>query len=61
MIVLDVKPWDDTTDMAQLEKEVRSVVKDGLLWGSCTLLPCSVVSNILNMPDFAKTSAHHQT
>ena len=44
MIVLDVKPWDDTTDMAQLEKEVRSVVKDGLLWGSCTLLLCSTVS-----------------
>jgi len=37
MIVLDVKPWDDTTDMAELEKEVRSVVKDGLLWGSCEL------------------------
>lgn len=37
MIVLDVKPWDDTTDMAELEKEVRSVAKDGLLWGSCEL------------------------
>ena len=37
MIVLDVKPWDDTTDMAELEKAVRSVVKDGLLWGSCEL------------------------
>lgn len=37
MIVLDVKPWDDTTDMAELEKEVRSIVKDGLLWGSCEL------------------------
>ena len=22
-------------DMAALEKEVRSIVKDGLLWGSC--------------------------
>ncbi len=22
-------------DMAELEKEVRSIVKDGLLWGSC--------------------------
>ncbi|KAL0021898.1 hypothetical protein WJX79_000311 [Trebouxia sp. C0005] len=39
MIVLDVKPWDDTTDMAELEKEVRSVAKDGLLWGSSKLVP----------------------
>ncbi|KAL0055242.1 hypothetical protein WJX82_009291 [Trebouxia sp. C0006] len=39
MIVLDVKPWDDTTDMAELEKEVRSIVKDGLLWGSSKLVP----------------------
>lgn len=34
-IVLDVKPWDDETDMAELEKAVRSVECDGLLWGAC--------------------------
>lgn len=37
-IILDVKPWDDETDMAQLEKHVRSVAKDGLLWGSSKLV-----------------------
>ena len=35
MIIMDVKPWDDTTDMSKLEEEVRSIKKDGLLWGSC--------------------------
>lgn len=35
MIILDVKPWDDETDMAKLEAYVRSVEVDGLLWGSC--------------------------
>jgi elongation factor 1-beta len=34
MISLDVKPWDDTTDMAELEKSVRSVSLDGLVWGN---------------------------
>ncbi len=39
MIVLDVKPWDDETDMAELEKYVRSVEQDGLLWGASKLVP----------------------
>ncbi|MEE6462956.1 hypothetical protein FKM82_005712 [Ascaphus truei] len=38
-ILLDVKPWDDETDMAKLEECVRTVQMDGLLWGSSKLLP----------------------
>ncbi|XP_028823666.1 elongation factor 1-delta-like [Denticeps clupeoides] len=38
-ILLDVKPWDDETDMARLEECVRSVRADGLLWGTSRLLP----------------------
>jgi len=38
-IILDVKPWDDETDMAELEKCVRSIEMDGLLWGSSKLVP----------------------
>ncbi|XP_073451793.1 elongation factor 1-delta-like [Aquarana catesbeiana] len=38
-ILLDVKPWDDETDMAKLEECVRSVQMDGLLWGSSELVP----------------------
>ena len=34
-IILDVKPWDDETDMKQLEQEVRKIQMDGLLWGAC--------------------------
>ena len=33
-IVLDVKPWDDETDMAEVERKVRSIEADGLLWGA---------------------------
>jgi len=38
-IILDVKPWDDETDMVALENCVRSIVMDGLLWGSSKLVP----------------------
>ncbi|CAF1354409.1 unnamed protein product [Adineta ricciae] len=38
-IVLDVKPWDDETDMQELEEHVRSVELDGLLWGASQFIP----------------------
>ncbi|XP_076767639.1 elongation factor 1-delta isoform X5 [Arvicanthis niloticus] len=38
-ILLDVKPWDDETDMAQLETCVRSIQLDGLVWGASKLVP----------------------
>ncbi|XP_065132792.1 eukaryotic translation elongation factor 1 delta a (guanine nucleotide exchange protein) isoform X6 [Paramisgurnus dabryanus] len=38
-ILLDVKPWDDETDMKKLEQCVRSVQMDGLLWGASKLVP----------------------
>ncbi|KAK6483208.1 elongation factor 1-beta-like [Huso huso] len=38
-ILLDVKPWDDETDMAKLEACVRTIQMDGLLWGSSKLVP----------------------
>lgn len=38
-VILDVKPWDDETDMKELEKAVRSIEKDGLVWGVSKLVP----------------------
>ena len=37
-ILLDVKPWDDETDMAKLEECVRSIQMEGLVWGQCKYL-----------------------
>lgn len=37
-IVLDVKPWDDETDMKALETQVRTINMDGLVWGACKYL-----------------------
>ncbi|PWA97295.1 hypothetical protein CTI12_AA030020 [Artemisia annua] len=36
-ILLDVKTWDDETDMQKLEEAVRSVQMEGLMWGACKL------------------------
>ncbi|XP_073018165.1 elongation factor 1-delta-like [Primulina eburnea] len=38
-VLLDVKPWDDETDMKKLEEAVRSVQMEGLLWGASHLIP----------------------
>ncbi|KAM5315647.1 elongation factor 1-delta isoform 4-T4 [Glossophaga mutica] len=38
-LLLDVKPWDDETNMAQLEACVRSIQLDGLAWGGSKLVP----------------------
>ncbi|XP_048731505.1 elongation factor 1-delta isoform X2 [Ostrea edulis] len=38
-LVLDVKPWDDETDMAKMDEEVRKITADGLLWGQSKLVP----------------------
>ncbi|KAI9890701.1 MAG: Translation elongation factor 1 beta [Vezdaea aestivalis] len=38
IVTLDVKPWDDETDMKELEGHVRSVEKDGLVWGASKLV-----------------------
>ncbi|KAI2629813.1 putative elongation factor 1-beta [Hypoxylon sp. NC1633] len=39
VVTLDVKPWDDETDMKALEAAVRGIEKDGLVWGASKLLP----------------------
>ena len=37
-IVLDVKPWDDETDMKALEAGVRAIEMPGLIWGAGKLV-----------------------
>ncbi|XP_045120946.1 elongation factor 1-beta-like isoform X5 [Portunus trituberculatus] len=38
-VLLDCKPWDDETDMAEMEKEIRKIEMDGLNWGAAKLVP----------------------
>merc|ERR1711973_328744 len=38
-IILDIKPWDDETDMKEVENQVRKIEAEGLLWGAAKLVP----------------------
>ncbi|KAH6791673.1 elongation factor 1-beta 1 [Perilla frutescens var. hirtella] len=38
-VLMDIKPWDDETDMKKLEEAVRSIEVPGLLWGASKLVP----------------------
>ncbi|CAK1587118.1 unnamed protein product [Parnassius mnemosyne] len=48
-IILDVKPWDDETDMKEMEKLVRTIEMDGLLWGASKLVPVGYGINKLQI------------
>ena len=48
-ILLDVKPWDDETDMKEMEKLVRTIEMDGLLWGASKLVPVGYGINKLQI------------
>ncbi|WZZ16239.1 hypothetical protein YC2023_109328 [Brassica napus] len=38
-VLIDIKPWDDETDMKKLEEAVRSIQTEGLFWGASKLVP----------------------
>lgn len=47
--MLDVKPWDDETDMKVMEDQVRTVTMDGLVWGASKLQPLAFGINKLSI------------
>lgn len=48
-IILEVKPWDDETDMKLLEAGVRKIEMDGLIWGAGKLVPVGYGINKLQI------------
>jgi len=38
-VLLDVKPWDDETDMDKMLEVCKSIQMDGLVWGASKLVP----------------------
>lgn len=48
-VLLDVKPWDDETDMKEMENQVRTIEMDGLLWGASKLVPVGYGINKLQI------------
>merc|ERR1711994_532522 len=39
MGLLDIKPWDDETDMDKMLECAKTIEKDGLVWGAHKLVP----------------------
>merc|ERR1712228_905654 len=48
-VLLDCKPWDDETDMAAMEAEIRKIEMDGLIWGAAKLQPVGYGINKLSI------------
>jgi len=48
-VLLDVKPWDDETDMKKMEEHVRTIEMDGLIWGASKLVPVGYGINKLQI------------
>merc|ERR1719308_737025 len=38
-ILIDVKPWDDETDLKAMEAEIKKITMDGLVWGAAKSQP----------------------
>ena len=39
MVTLDVKPWDDETDLEAMVANVKSIEMEGLVWGAHQFIP----------------------
>ena len=48
-VLLDVKPWDDETDLDEMLKAVKSIQMDGLLWGANKRVPVGYGINKLQI------------
>jgi elongation factor 1-beta len=48
-VILDIKPWNEKTDMRKLEEQVRGITKDGLLWGASKIEPVGYGINKLEI------------
>ncbi|KAK3873391.1 hypothetical protein Pcinc_021592 [Petrolisthes cinctipes] len=46
-VMLDVKPWDDETDLQATEAEIRKIKIEGLQWGASKLAPLAYGINKL--------------
>merc|ERR1712080_539148 len=48
-VLLDVKPWDDETNMDDMLKSIKTIEKDGLVWGANKLVPVGYGINKLQV------------
>ncbi|ODM16929.1 Elongation factor 1-beta [Aspergillus cristatus] len=49
LVTLEVKPWDDETNLDELEANVRAIEMDGLVWGASKRVPTAFSLNKLQI------------
>jgi len=61
-VVIDVKPWEDTTDMVEMERKIREIQMEGLEWKASKLvaigygikklsISCHVIDEVVSIDD----------
>ena len=48
-VLLDVKPWDDETDLDAMLKACKTITKEGLVWGADKRVPVGYGINKLQV------------
>merc|ERR1719273_478309 len=48
-VLLDIKPWDDETDMGEMLRLAKTITKEGLVWGASKLVPVGYGINKLQL------------
>ena len=48
-ILMDIKGWDDTTDLEAVAQKLKAIEKDGLVWGAHKLVPVAYGMNKLQL------------
>jgi len=48
-VLLDIKPWDDETDMDAMLKSAKTIEQEGLVWGAHKLVPVGYGINKLQL------------
>lgn len=70
-VVIDVKPWEDTTDLVELERLIREIAIEGLEWKAAKLIPigygikklsisCHVEDNKVSVDDIQEKIAEFE-
>ena len=59
-VLLDIKPWDDETDMNEMLKLVKTIEMDGLVWGASKLVPVGYGINKLSVSQLKSISTWSQ-
>ena len=59
-VLLDIKPWDDETDMNEMLKLVKTIEMDGLVWGASRLVPVGYGINKLSVSQLKSISTWSQ-